>query len=50
MARWPEYKLNYIIPSTNPAVKDRVAAVNGALYNAVGETRFTYSSALQFVD
>jgi hypothetical protein len=39
MARWPEYKLNYIIPSTNPAVKDRVAAVNGALYNAVGETK-----------
>lgn len=37
----PNYELIWKVPSANPAVKDRVNAVNGALYNSQGETRVT---------
>lgn len=40
-ARFPQYKLNTNIPSANPLVRDRVNAMNGALYSATGEIRVT---------
>jgi hypothetical protein len=38
---YPAYELIWKVPSSNPPVKDRVNAVNAALFNASGETRLT---------